>query len=325
MRMEMGVPAVEARRLTKYFGSFKAVDGIDLVVREGEIFGLLGPNGAGKTTTIRMILGLIKPSSGWVKVFGIDVERNRKEVHKMTGYMPQRFSLYEDLTVEENLKLFAMLYGASRRGAEERAKELMEEFQLTAYKSRLAGKLSGGTKQRLALAVALVHRPKLLVVDEPTAGVDPPIRRRLWEYFERLKREGVTILLTTHYMDEAEKCDRIALMSRGRIIAEGTPESIKRDAFGGELVELIATPDALSKLDGAPGIEEVVECSREGRVLRLRLLVDRASDRLLGIVKRLEARGVKVYRAYQVYVSLEDAFIKLTVGDGDGSASSPSS
>ena len=307
--------AVEAVNLTKYFGSFKAVDGIDLKVRQGEIFGLLGPNGAGKTTTIRMILGLLKPSAGTVKVFGVNVAKNRKEVLKITGYMPQRFSLYEDLTTEENLRLFASLYGLKGRDLDKRVGELLDEFQLKEYRYRLAGKLSGGTKQRLALAVALVHRPKLLIVDEPTAGVDPPIRRYFWEYFRKLRQEGVTILVTTHYMDEAENCDRLALMNRGRIVARGTPQGIKRLAYGGDIVELYTERRALLYLKSFEGVKTILDEYVKDGVLRVKVLVDDASDRLVPIVKNLEEKGVKVLRANQVFVSLEDAFIKLTVGD----------
>ena len=307
--------AIETAKLTKYFGSFKAVDSINLKVRKGEIFGLLGPNGAGKTTTIRMILGLLKPSSGIVKVFGVDVAKNRKEVLKITGYMPQRFSLYEDLTTEENLRLFALLYGLKGKEIDERVKELLDEFQLREYRYRLAGKLSGGTKQRLALAVALVHRPKLLIVDEPTAGVDPPIRRYFWEYFRKLRREGVTILVTTHYMDEAENCDRLALMNRGKIAAQGTPQGIKRLAYGGDIVELYTEHQALVYLKSFNGVKSILDEDSKDGVLRIKILVDDASNRLVPIVKGLEEKGVKVLRANQVFVSLEDAFIKLTVGD----------
>ncbi len=307
--------AVEATKLTKYFGSFKAVDSIDLKVRKGEIFGLLGPNGAGKTTTIRMILGLLKPSAGTVKVFGVDVAKNRKEVLKITGYMPQRFSLYEDLTTEENLRLFASLYGLKGRDLDERVGELLDEFQLREYRYRLAGKLSGGTKQRLALAVALVHKPRLLIVDEPTAGVDPPIRRYFWEYFRKLRQEGVTILVTTHYMDEAENCDRLALMNRGKIVAHGTPQGIKRLAYGGDIVELYTERRALLYLKSFDGVKTILNKDVKDGVLRVKVLVDDASDRLVPIVKNLEEKGVKVLRANQVFVSLEDAFIKLTVGD----------
>jgi len=304
--------AIETVGLTKIFGSTKAVDNVNLKVRSGTIFGLLGPNGAGKTTTIRMILGLLKPTKGYVKIFGINVERNRKEVLRIAGYMPQRFSLYEDLTVEENIKLYASLYGMSRSEAEKRTKELIEEFILGEYRDRLAGKLSGGTKQRLALAVSLVHRPKLLIVDEPTAGVDPPLRRYFWEKFRRLKEAGVTILVTTHYMDEAENCDKLALMSRGRIIAEGTPLEIKRLAFGGDIIAVELVYNGKLSLDTLDGVRRVIREEYTDGLYKAELLVDDASVRLAEIVETLRGLGAEIRRAYQVQVSLEDAFIKLT-------------
>ncbi|AGT36097.1 hypothetical protein N186_08805 [Thermofilum adornatum] len=302
--------AIEAVNLVKVFGGFRAVDGVNLKVEEGTIFGLLGPNGAGKSTTIRLILGLLKPTSGYVKVFGISVEKNRKEVLKITGYMPQQFSLYEDLTVEENMRLYASMYGIKSKEANERIQQLMDEFNLREIRNRLAGKLSGGMKQRLALAVALIHNPKLLVVDEPTAGVDPPLRRYFWEKFRELKRRGVTILVTTHYMDEAENCDRIALMSRGRVAAEGTPLQIKRLAFGGDLVELVVEGDPRPKLINLDA--QILEFEKDGSYSRLRLLVSDASEKLVLLTKNFEKEGIKVVRAYAVYVSLEDAFIRLT-------------
>jgi ABC-2 type transport system ATP-binding protein len=302
--------AIEAVNLVKVFGGFRAVDGANLKVEEGTIFGLLGPNGAGKSTTIRLILGLLKPTSGYVKVFGISVEKNRKEVLKITGYMPQQFSLYEDLTVEENMRLYASMYGIKSKEANERIQQLMDEFNLREIRNRLAGKLSGGMKQRLALAVALIHNPKLLVVDEPTAGVDPPLRRYFWEKFRELKRRGVTILVTTHYMDEAENCDRIALMSGGRVAAEGTPLQIKRLAFGGDLVELVVEGDPRPKLINLDA--QILEFEKDGSYSRLRLLVTDASEKLVLLTKNFEKEGIKVVRAYPVYVSLEDAFIRLT-------------
>ncbi|MEM3964522.1 MAG: ABC transporter ATP-binding protein [Thermofilaceae archaeon] len=302
--------AIEAVNLTKDFGSFRAVDNITLKVEEGIIFGLLGPNGAGKSTTIRMILGLLKPTSGYIRVFGIDVEKDRMSLLRITGYVPQRFSLYEDLTVEENMRLYASLFGLEGRGAEERIAELLDEFMLREFRDRLAGKLSGGTKQRLALAVALIHRPRLLVLDEPTAGVDPPLRRYLWGKFRELKRSGVTILITTHYLDEAENCDRVALMSKGKIAAEGSPPEIKRLAYGGDLVEFMIAGDPRPAFNGLAA--RVVEFEGDGAYSRLRLLVPNASEALVSITRMFEARGLRVVRAYPVSVSLEDAFIRLT-------------
>ncbi len=299
------VLAVEARGLTKKFGRFVAVDHLNLNIRKGENFGLLGPNGAGKTTTIRMITGVIKPTEGYVKVFGIDVAKERKKVLRLIGYMPQKFSLYEDLTVEENLKLYGRLQGLIGSALKERVRYLLEKFYLWEFRRRLAGKLSGGMKQRLALATALVHNPELLILDEPTAGVDPPLRRKFWEYFRELNSEGKTILVTTHYMDEAENCDRLALMNRGRIIAEGTPQEIKRKAIGGDLVE-IKFEGNLDPLK-LPGVKLVVE----GTADRYLLVVEDAGSYLPQVVRRAEELGAKVLVASPVYVSLEEAFIRF--------------
>lgn len=308
------VLAIEAVNLVKVFGSFKAVDGVTLKVEEGVIFGLLGPNGAGKSTTIRMILGLLKPTSGSIKVFGIDVEDDRSSVLKITGYMPQHFSLYEDLTVEENMRLYASLYGLNGRETEERILELLDEFMLKEFKGRLAGKLSGGMKQRLSLAVALLHRPRLLIVDEPTAGVDPPLRRYFWEKFRELKKRGVTILVTTHYMDEAENCDRIALMSKGKVAAEGSPLEIKRLAYGGDIIEMVVAGNPREVLKETAA--KVLDFEENGSYSRVRLLVPDASEYLIPLTRELEAYNVKVVRAYPVSLSLEEAFIRLTTGDG---------
>jgi len=297
--------AIEARGLTKKFGNFTAVDHVDLEIKTGENFGLLGPNGAGKTTTIRMITGVIKPTEGIVRVFGIDVMRHRKRVLRLIGYMPQRFSLYEDLTVEENLRLYGRLQGLSGNLLKERVSNSLDRFYLREFRSRLAGKLSGGTKQRLALAVALVHDPKLLILDEPTAGVDPPLRRMFWEHFRELNKEGKTILVTTHYMDEAENCDRLALMNRGKIIAMGTPKEIKRKAMGGDLIELSVDGEIVP--ENLPGVISIHEVSDE----RIVLVVDDASLRLPDIVKAVESSGGKVRMAAPVHVSLEEAFIRF--------------
>ncbi|MGB9631158.1 MAG: ATP-binding cassette domain-containing protein [Candidatus Methanodesulfokora sp.] len=295
--------AIEARGLTKKFGNFTAVDNLNLTVEAGLAFGLLGPNGAGKTTTIRMITGLIKPTAGTVKVYGHDVSSERSKVIEKIGYMPQKFGLYEDLTVEENMVLFGRLYGLSKSDSLQRSRELMEFLDLKEFRNRLAGKLSGGTKQRLALAVALIHDPLLLILDEPTAGVDPPIRRQFWEIFRDLNRKGKTILLTTHYMDEAENCDKLALMSSGRIIAEGSPSEVKRKAFGGDIVEIVLSKPINIDLQGVKVME-----AGDGR---MKLLVDDYSARVSQIIARF---GPDLRDIRPVHVSLEEAFIKLMRG-----------
>lgn len=223
--------AVHTEQLRKVYGSLVAVAGLDLTIQRGEVFGLLGPNGSGKTTTIRMLTGLIAPTSGSAMVAGIDVVANPEAVRRRIGYMSQRFGLYEDLTVRENLKFYSELYGIIGAEGKRRREEVLQEFALAPRADQLAGALSGGWKQRLALACATSHRPDLVFLDEPTAGVDPAARRHFWRIIRERARAGLTVLVTTHYMDEAERCDRLALLSRGELIAVGTPAEIKRQ-FG---------------------------------------------------------------------------------------------
>ena len=223
--MTAGMPAGEAvtvRGLRKVFGSRVAVEGLDLRIRTGEVFGLLGPNGSGKTTTIRMLCGLMTPTSGNATVVGHDVVREPERVRWRIGYMSQRFGLYDDLTVAENMRFYASVYGLSGAERRRRIEEQLAELGLEERAGQLAGTMSGGWKQRLALACATTHHPAMLFLDEPTAGVDPASRRLLWQWVYRLAHRGTTILVTTHYMDEAERCERLAFLSRGHLIALGT-------------------------------------------------------------------------------------------------------
>lgn len=222
----MTVPAIITRALHKRFGTLIAVESLDLTIVRGEIFGLLGSNGSGKTTTIRMLTGLLPPTSGSAEVAGIDVVKDPEAVRPRLGYMSQRFGLYDDLTVEENLRFYAGLYGLVGRPGKARVDELIAGLGFTPRRRQLAGTLSGGWKQRLSLACATAHRPDVLFLDEPTAGVDPAARRHFWEVIRELASAGTTILVTTHYMDEAERCERLAILWRGKLVAVGAPKEI---------------------------------------------------------------------------------------------------
>ena len=230
--------AIVARGLTKRFGNFTAVDGIDFEVRRGEIFGFLGPNGAGKTTTIRMMLGLLKPTAGTVEVLGVSVSKHPEKIRPRIGYMSQRFSLYNDLTVLQNLRFYGRAYGVENDLLKERIQDAIQMAGLEGHERTRTKDLSGGWRQRLALSAAILHRPELIFLDEPTAGVDPISRRAFWNLLYKLVAEGVTVFVTTHYMDEAEHCHRLALIQRGRLIALGSPEEIKRDMMRGQVLEI---------------------------------------------------------------------------------------
>jgi len=221
-----GAPAIVTEALHKRFGELVAVERLDLVIQRGEIFGLLGSNGSGKTTTIRMLTGLMPPTSGTARVAGIDVVREPEAVRRRLGYMSQRYGLYDDLTVEENLRFYAGLYGLVGAEGKARVEELIAELAFTPRRRQLAGTLSGGWKQRLSLACATSHRPDVLFLDEPTAGVDPAARRQFWQVIRELAGRGTTILVTTHYMDEAERCGRVALLWRGKLVTVGAPHEI---------------------------------------------------------------------------------------------------
>ena len=225
--------AVRLESLTKRFGSFTAVDGVSFTIAPGEVFGILGPNGSGKTTTIRMLCGLMAPSGGRAEVAGADVASDPDRVKSSIGYMSQAFGLYRDLTVEENLRFYGGVYGLDRE-LDARVAWALERMQLTEMRGRLSGVLSGGQKQRLGLGCALLHRPRVLFLDEPTAGVDPGARRLFWQIIRGLASEGTTIIVTTHYMDEAERFDRLAFLSRGHLKALGTPTEV-RNTFGASM------------------------------------------------------------------------------------------
>lgn len=247
--------AVWADGLTKRFGDFTAVDGVSFEVRTGEVVGYLGPNGSGKTTTIRMLLGLLRPTAGRAEVLGFDVERQTEALRPLVGYMSQKFALYDELTMSENLAFYAGIYGVPKGERRNRQREVLDLVGLSGLEEERAGQVSGGWRQRLALAIALVHRPQLLFLDEPTSGVDPVARRMFWDTIDRLAQAGATVFVSTHYMDEAEYCGRLGIMSGGRLLALDTPAALKRDALPGPawnlaVDRLIPTLDAMGSLPG---------------------------------------------------------------------------
>ena len=306
---------IEAVDVTKKFGDFVAVNNLNLQVFRGEILGLLGPNGAGKTTTVRMIACLLKPTSGKILVDGYDAVKEPEKVKQKIGYMPQRFSLYEDLTVMENLEFYGKVYGLSRAERERRAKKLLEFVELSRFGNRQAGKLSGGMKQRLLLACALLHEPELLILDEPTAGVDPPLRRRFWEYFRELNRKGITLLITTHYMDEAENCTRIGIMNNGNLIKLGSSIELKRSIYGGDVIEL-QVKTSINRVETIlSGNHDVLRIIPSGDAF---LIVAKDSEKSLPvIVEALRKEGIDVLSTRVINISLEDVFIKLTGVDSN--------
>ena len=229
---------IEVRHLTKAFGRFVAVDDVSLTVNEGEVYGWLGPNGAGKTTTIRVLLGLLRPTSGSAYVLGYNCATESKQMQAHVGYMSQRFTLYNDLTASENVRFYGQAYGLGRKALRRRHDEIIEMAGLRGRERELTANLSGGWKQRLALGCAIVHRPRVVFLDEPTAGVDPISRRAFWRMIYGMAREGVTVLVTTHYMDEAELCQHVAFLSHGKLIALDTPEALKESQMRGQVLEI---------------------------------------------------------------------------------------
>lgn len=302
-------PSVVVENLVKQFGGFTAVDHISLTVQRGEVFGFLGPNGAGKSTTIRILCGLLRPTAGRALVAGYDVAREPDRVREHIGYMSQRFSLYNDLRVIENLRLFAGLYRVPPRVARERMEWVLEMAGLRGREHALTSTLAVGWKQRLALGCAVLHRPPILFLDEPTSGVDPVQRRQFWELIHSMAAEGVTVFVTTHYMEEAEYCNRLALIDRGQIVALGTPSELKRRALPGELLLLEAEPlgDVLAAVRGFPG---VLDAAVFGNALHL--VVSNAAEGVPRLHAHLSAAGFTVHRIVPIRPSLEDVFVTLT-------------
>jgi ABC-2 type transport system ATP-binding protein len=305
--------SVVVQDLVKRFGEFTAVDHLTLAVRKGEVFGFLGPNGAGKSTTIRMLCGLLTPTSGRAMVAGFDVARQPESVRQHIGYMAQRFSLYNDLTVMENFRLFAGLYSVPKDVARERISWALEMANLKGRENSITAELSGGWKQRLALGCAVLHRPPILFLDEPTSGVDPISRRQFWELIHEMAAGGVTVFVSTHYMEEAEYCNRLALIFRGKIVALGTPSELKQGSLKGNLLEIEC--DSLAKavevLESTPGVHDVAIFGSA-----LHLVVDNVETTVPQLRSRLVDNDVRVLRVEPVQPSLEDVFVTLTTKQG---------
>jgi ABC-2 type transport system ATP-binding protein len=295
---------VQAEELSKHFGDFIAVDKVSFTVQRGEVVGYLGPNGAGKTTTIRMLLGLLLPSGGRAQVLGFDSSSEAEAIRSRVGYMSQKFALYDELTALENLSFYAGVYGMHDSG---RQREVLERLGLGGMKNERAGSLPIGWRQRLALATAIIHQPRLLFLDEPTSGVDPVARRDFWDLIYTLADEGVTALVTTHYMDEAEYCGRVGIMHRGQLMSMGTPSDLKRDALPGAAWDVFAEPmlDALRALSDAPQVTRVGLAGDHLRVIA-------PSDTSEADLQQIAARsGAQVQRIGEVEPSLEDVFLAL--------------
>ena len=301
---------IRTQGLTKQFNSLTAVDGLNLRVRRGEIFGLLGPDGAGKTTTIRMLCAIMDPTSGSATVAGFDTVKEPEAIKKRIGYMPQQFSLYGDLTVDENLTFFADIFQVDRKTRRERKQTLLEFARLTEFRDRRAAHLSGGMQKKLALACTLIHQPEIIFLDEPTTGVDPVSRREFWDILTQLHLQGVTLFVSTPYMDEAERCSRVALMYEGDVIICDAPSHIK-GLVEGELLEL--RPDRLREatriISDLPGVLEV---QTYGDLLHV--FVDDAQARVEELRQALHEHSVRVQNLRQTRPRMEEAFISLIRG-----------
>jgi drug efflux transport system ATP-binding protein len=305
-------PQIIVEDLVKRFGDFIAVDHVSFRIGRGEIMGFLGPNGAGKSTIIRILCGLLRPSAGRALVAGIDVAADPEQVREHIGYMSQKFSLYRDLSVEENLRFFGGIYRVPHKELAEQMRFAIDMAGLGGREKALVSTLAGGWQQRLALGCAVLHRPPILFLDEPTSGVEPTSRRRFWDLIHTLAADGVTVLVSTHYMDEAEYCHRAALINQGRIIAVGSPDELKHTALGGELLLLEGDSlgPTLAALTDAPG---VLDCSVFGNALHV--LVRDADRSLTELFAFLEKKGLRATSLEHIKPSLEDVFVQLIARD----------
>ncbi|MGD8623540.1 MAG: ABC transporter ATP-binding protein [Anaerolineae bacterium] len=298
---------IQTENLTRRFKEVTAVDGLDLAVRHGEIFGLVGPDGAGKTTTIRMLCAIMDPTSGSARVAGFDTVRQAEEIKRRIGYMAQRFNLYGDLSVSENLDFFADIFQVRGRERRERKERLLQFARLTQFRKRRAAHLSGGMQKKLALACTLIHQPDIIFLDEPTTGVDPVSRREFWDILTELHLQGITIFVSTPYMDEAERCSRVGLIYHGQLIVCDVPDRIK-ELVGGQLLEL--RPSNLRRAqDLVAGVEGVLEVQTYGDLLHV--FVDDADRRQADLLAALDANQIDVIDLRRTRPRMEEAFISL--------------
>ncbi len=308
MNAQTSEKAVVVKDLEKRFGSFIAVNKVNFDVPKGEIFGFLGPNGAGKSTTIRMMTGLLSPSGGSGTVAGFDIRNESEKIKSHIGYMSQKFSLYEDLTVEENINFYSGIYRISKSKRKERKEWVLEMAGLKDHRNSRTAILSGGWKQRLALGCAILHEPPIIFLDEPTSGVDPISRRQFWDLIYKLAGKGVTIFVTTHYMDEAEYCDRLGLIYRGELIALGTPAVLKTELMTDHVLEVFSDrpQDAMGEIEKVSGIKEVALFGRG-----LHVVTGKAESAIPAIRSELENKGYTIEGIEKIVPSLEDVFVSL--------------
>jgi ABC-2 type transport system ATP-binding protein len=300
--------AVVVKDLERRFGSFVAVNRVSFEVAQGEIFGFLGPNGAGKSTTIRMLCGILAPSGGAGTVAGFDIRTQAEKIKAHIGYMSQKFSLYEDLTVEENIDFYSGIYRLAPEKKQQRKEWVIEMAGLQEHRHSRTGILAGGWKQRLALGCAILHEPPIIFLDEPTSGVDPISRRRFWDLIYELAGRGVTVFVTTHYMDEAEYCDRIGLIYRGELIAIGSPEVLKRELMPEEVLEVLCQrpQDAMGEIEKLPGVKEVALFGKG-----LHVVAEDGEATAETVRSFLKERGYEIARVEKIVPSLEDVFVSL--------------
>ena len=307
--------AVSVQSLEKKFGAFVAVNKINFEVKRGEIFGFLGPNGAGKSTTIRMLCGIITPTSGSGRVGGFDINKQQEEIKQYIGYMSQKFSLYDDLTVEENINFYGGIYKIPQAKLKARKEEIIKLADIEPFRNRLTKTLSGGWKQRLALGCAIIHEPKIIFLDEPTSGVDPITRNNFWAIIKDMAKSGVTVFVTTHYMDEAENCDRMTLIYKGSIIAMGTPKEMKTDFMKNDVLE-IDIPESESWMERLKSLKVVKEAALFGNSIHAVVL---DSKEAIPEIKKLFTQGnARDFSVIRIEPTLEDVFVSLIENYDEG-------